>query len=435
MKKFITFLFIILTFSFFGCDLILNNMNNQLGNIIDDYSIDFEVFGFGEDSAVLKWSTSTSGTKFRIYEKSNGKTIILEENYAGSTYFAKNNEDSFYAIGLILNNSEVYKTNFVKPDWDKGFPVWTMISDDDILGITFPFVQNVEYYSLEGKKENGQHYYTDYYSETDLEDSFIHLKCDENSENNWFILIFTIDNTDYVSEKYYFDYDDYLEAFHTDYIELFPKLEIGNDEIEDDLGSEDPDVTIDFTVQAFNEESVVLQWSTDLSNVRYNIYVKDKDDEIERVKKNYGKTNYFVVSDDQSSYAIGVLIDDEEVYRTKYIYPELENEKGFPVYAEISDDGYLGVECLYPSNVDLFYLKGVHENGKTYHTTKYSAEELNHYLLPIRYEKNSRNNYFTLIFTIGGTEYISAPYYFDYAHHLEAVEAGEGNSITLYPSL
>lgn len=50
-------------------------------------------------------------------------------------------------------------------------------------------------------------------------------------------------------------------------------------------------------------------------------------------------------------------------------------------------------------------------------------------------KKNSHNNYFVLIFTIDETEYKSAPYYFDYAHHEQAVEAGEGKSITLYPSL
>ena len=203
----------------------------------------------------------------------------------------------------------------------------------------------------------------------------------------------------------------------------------------DDDSVEQIEVDVDFTVQFFNEESVVLQWSADLSNVRYNIYIKDKDGLINCVEENYGKKNYFAVGDNKSAYAIGILLDEQEIYTTNFIYPELENEKGFPVYAEISDDGYLGVECLYPSNVDKFSLKGEKENGETYHTIKYSAEGLNHYLLPIRYEENSRNNYFSLVFTIGETEYISAKYYFDYAHHEEASKLTEDEFLTLYPSL
>ena len=203
----------------------------------------------------------------------------------------------------------------------------------------------------------------------------------------------------------------------------------------DDDSVEQIEVDVDFTVQFFNEESVVLQWSADLSNVRYNIYIKDKDGLINCVEENYGKKNYFAVGDNKSAYAIGILLDEQEIYTTNFIYPELENEKGFPVYAEISDDGYLGVECLYPSNVDYFSLKGEKENKETYHTKKYPAEELNHYLLPIRYEENSRNNYFTLVFTIGETEYISAKYYFDYAHHEEASKLTEDEFLTFYPSL
>ncbi len=203
----------------------------------------------------------------------------------------------------------------------------------------------------------------------------------------------------------------------------------------DDDSVEQIEVDVDFTVQFFNEESVVLQWSADLSNVRYNIYIKDKDGLINCVEENYGKKNYFAVCDNKSAYAIGILLDEQEIYTTNFIYPELENEKGFPVYAEISDDGYLGVECLYPSNVDKFSLKGEKENKETYHTKKYPAEELNHFLLPIRYEENSHNNYFTLVFTIDETEYISAKYYFDYAHHEEALKLTEDEFLTLYPSL
>ena len=196
------------------------------------------------------------------------------------------------------------------------------------------------------------------------------------------------------------------------------------------------EMDVDFSVYGFSQDSVVLQWSTEETNVRYNIYVKNKDRIIERVKANYGKTDYFVKSDDESSYAVGVLMNDKEVYRTDFVYPDLAEGKGFPANIGIADDGYLGVECLYPSNVDLFSLYSRKENSDSITpTNKYSAEELNHYLLPIRYKENSHNNYFVLIFTIGETEYKSAPYYFDYAHHEQAVEAGEGKSITLYPSL
>lgn len=207
-----------------------------------------------------------------------------------------------------------------------------------------------------------------------------------------------------------------------------------NDYYNDDDDDEilEIDVEVDFTVQAFNEDSVVLQWSTDLSNVRYNIYVKDSYGYIDCVKENYGKTNYFVVSDDQSAYAIGILLDEQEVYMTNFIYPELEDEKGFPVTAEISSDGYLGVEFFYPSNVELFSVKGQKENGETFHTTKYPAEEMKSFLHPIRYDENSHNNWITVIFTIDDVEYVSAKYYFDYDAHTEAKEKG---SVTFYPSL
>lgn len=201
---------------------------------------------------------------------------------------------------------------------------------------------------------------------------------------------------------------------------------------DDDEFSNTIDVEMDFLVQAFNEDSVVLQWSTDLSNVRYNIYVKDYYGYIDCVKENYGKTNYFVSSDNASSYAIGVLLDEEEVYRTNFIYPDLVKEKGFPVTAEISSDGYLGVEFFYPSNVELFSVKGQKENGETFHTTKYPAEEMKSFLHPIRYDENSHNNWITVIFTIDDVEYVSAKYYFDYDAHTEAQKNG---SVTFYPSL
>jgi hypothetical protein len=67
------------------------------------------------------------------------------------------------------------------------------------------------------------------------------------------------------------------------------------------------------------------------------------------------------------------------------------------------------------------------------------------YLFPLEYEKNSHNNYFIIIFTIDEKEYKSAPYYFDYDHHLQAKklledaqEKGDEDadiSITLYPTL
>ena len=156
--------------------------------------------------------------------------------------------------------------------------------------------------------------------------------------------------------------------FILDSIKNDPFINDYYDEDEDDSNVESIKVDVNFTVQAFSEESVVLQWSTDLSNVRYNIYVKDSFGYIDCVEENYGKKNYFAVGDNKSAYAIGILLDEQEIYTTNFIYPELENEKGFPVYAEISDDGYLGVECLYPSNVDKFSLKGEKENGETYHT-------------------------------------------------------------------
>lgn len=196
------------------------------------------------------------------------------------------------------------------------------------------------------------------------------------------------------------------------------------------------EMDVDFSVYGFSQDSVVLQWSTEETNVRYNIYVKNKDRIIERVKANYGKTDYFIKSDDESSYAVGVLMNDKEVFRTDFVYPDLAEGKGFPANIGIADDGYLGVECLYPSNVDLFSLYSRKENSDSITpTNKYPAEELNHYLLPIKYEENSHNNYFVLNFTIGETEYKSAPYYFDYAHHEQAVEMGKGKYITLYPSL
>ena len=60
-----------------------------------------------------------------------------------------------------------------------------------------------------------------------------------------------------------------------------------DDEEDEDL--EQIEVNVNFTVQAFNKDSVVLQWSTDLSNVRYNIYVKDNLGVFDCIEENYGK--------------------------------------------------------------------------------------------------------------------------------------------------
>ena len=103
---------------------------------------------------------------------------------------------------------------------------------------------------------------------------------------------------------------------------------------------------VELSVLGFSKESVVLTWTTEYSNVRFNIYVKDKDGKITCVENNYGYSNYFVSSDDKSSYAIGVLTNDNEIYKTPFRYPNLVENQGFPAYIEISDDSYLGVECL-----------------------------------------------------------------------------------------
>ena len=231
------------------------------------------------------------------------------------------------------------------------------------------------------------------------------------------ILSFSFFGCDLIFDKITTDIQDFYDDYEDHYEEEFTNK---------------IDVEMNFLVQAFNEDSVVLQWSTDLSNVRYNIYVKDSYGYIDCVKENYGKTNYFVSSDNASSYAIGVLLDEEEVYRTNFIYPDLVKEKGFPVTAEISSDGYLGVEFFYPSNVELFSVKGQKENGETFHTTKYPAEEMKSFLHPIRYDENSHNNWITVIFTIDDVEYVSAKYYFDYSAHTEAQKNG---SVTFYPRL
>jgi len=191
------------------------------------------------------------------------------------------------------------------------------------------------------------------------------------------------------------------------------------------------DELIDLTVFAFSEESVVLKWTTSEANSRFNIYVKDKDGIEKCVENNYGKKDFFVVSDNKSSYAIGLLVNDKEIYKTNFFYPDLE--KGFFVRGEISEDGYIGVEFLYPSNVEKFHVETVKENSNTITpTNKYSAEELNSYLLPICYEEGSHNNYFNVLFTIGENEYKSAKYYFDYEAHLIAIKEG---FVVFYPSL
>ena len=87
------------------------------------------------------------------------------------------------------------------------------------------------------------------------------------------------------------------------------------------------DELIDLTVFAFSEESVVLKWTTSEANSRFNIYVKDKDGIEKCVEYNYGKKDFFVLSDNKSSYAIGLLVNDKEIYKTNFFYPDLE--KGF----------------------------------------------------------------------------------------------------------
>lgn len=197
------------------------------------------------------------------------------------------------------------------------------------------------------------------------------------------------------------------------------------------------DISIDLSVYGFGKDSVVLSWTTDIENARYNIYVKDKNNAITCVEENWGKTDYFVVSDDKSSYAIGVLVDDSEILQTSFVYPKLEPGSGFPVKAEISEDSYLGVEFLYPSNVDYFSLEIIKEGASTIiPTTKNSAAEMTSYLFPLRYEKNSHNNQFSIVFTKGkkdsGVQYKSAPYYFDYDAHIQATEK---KPVTFYPDL
>ena len=197
---------------------------------------------------------------------------------------------------------------------------------------------------------------------------------------------------------------------------------------------------VELKVTAFSEDSVILQWSTEEVNARYNIYVKDKDSNVKCVESNYGKTNYFVASDNKSSYAIGIIINGIE-YKTKYIYPAMEDsynsKAGFPVTAKISEENLLGVEFFYPDNVDYFNLNIVKENkpNTIYPTTKYSAPEMGSYLFPLVYEKNSHNNYFIIIFTIDEKEYKSAPYYFDYDDELKVRDQGKKGSITFYPDL
>ena len=196
------------------------------------------------------------------------------------------------------------------------------------------------------------------------------------------------------------------------------------------------EMDVDFSVYGFSQDSVVLQWSTEETNVRYNIYVKNKDRIIERVKANYGKTDYFVKSDDQSSYAVGVLMNDKEVFRTDFVYPDLAEGKGFPVSARISETGKLGIEFLYPSNVEKYLLHIQKEDSNTIIPTKeYTAAEMSDYLFPLAYDENSHNNKFTIIFKIGDVQYKSAPYYFDYAHHEEATKLSSKESLTFYPSL
>lgn len=189
---------------------------------------------------------------------------------------------------------------------------------------------------------------------------------------------------------------------------------------------------IDYSVQAFNEDSVILRWDSDTKDARFNIYVKDKDDQVKCLEKKYSKSNYFAVCDSGSSYAVGIIKNGSEIYKTDFVYPSMKKDDGFAVKAAIAKDGLLGVEFFYPSNVDLFSVKGEKEDGETFYTEEYPKEEMKSFMFPIRYDEGSCNNWFTIMFTVDGVEYASAKYYFDYEDHKKAKESG---SVTFYPSL
>ena len=70
---------------------------------------------------------------------------------------------------------------------------------------------------------------------------------------------------------------------------------------------------IDYSVQAFNEDSVILRWDSDTKDARFNIYVKDKDDQVKCLEKKYAKSNYFAVCDSGSSYAVGIIKNGSEI--------------------------------------------------------------------------------------------------------------------------
>lgn len=123
---------------------------------------------------------------------------------------------------------------------------------------------------------------------------------------------------------------------------------------------------IDYSVQAFNEDSVILRWDSDTKDARFNIYVKDKDDQVKCLEKKYAKSNYFAVCDSGSSYAVGIIKNGSEIYKTDFVYPSMKKDDGFAVKAAIAKDGLLGVEFFYPSNVDLFSVKGERKMEKLF---------------------------------------------------------------------
>lgn len=88
---------------------------------------------------------------------------------------------------------------------------------------------------------------------------------------------------------------------------------------------------IDYSVQAFNEDSVILRWDSDTKDARFNIYVKDKDDQVKCLEKKYAKSNYFAVCDSGSSYAVGIIKNGSEIYKTDFVYPSMKKDDGFAV--------------------------------------------------------------------------------------------------------
>ena len=73
---------------------------------------------------------------------------------------------------------------------------------------------------------------------------------------------------------------------------------------------------IDYSVQAFNEDSVILRWDSDTKDARFNIYVKDKDDQVKCLEKKYAKSNWWK---ETASTGIGEMITIRTVNTLKKI--------------------------------------------------------------------------------------------------------------------